>query len=77
MHAYSPTGASGDWHWQTSAAAYTNAVTMTNGSTVHLGRRERPHLLFDSATGRPTHLFTAVTLDWHSDRSWTFGQALK
>jgi hypothetical protein len=73
MHAYSRTGAAGDWHWQTSEAAYTNAVTMTNGSTVHIGRRERPHLLFGN--GRPTHLFTAVT--WTSDRSWTFGQALK
>ena len=73
MHAFSETGRSGTWHWQVEEPAYNNSVEMTNGSTIRIGRRERPHLLFHD--GRPTHLFTAVT--WTSDRSWTFGQALK
>ena len=73
IHAFSQTGAPGTWHWQVEGPAYNNSVTMANGSTVRIGRRERPHLLFHG--GRPTHLFTAVT--WKSDRSWTFGQGLE
>ena len=77
MHAYSLTGKSGEWHWQVETPAYDNQVNMTSGLTTHIGRRERPHLLFAKVGGqwRPTHLFTAATClpppGLCSDRSWT------
>lgn len=39
MHAFSQTGAAGTWHWQVEQPAYNNSVTMTNGTTIHVGRR--------------------------------------
>ena len=50
-----------------------------DGRTVSLSRRERPHLLFDAATGtRPLVLFTALT-NWNDtyDKAFTFGQRIR
>ena len=76
MHAFSLDGKR--WQWST-VPAYNTTVRMADGSSVRLNRRERPHLLFD-ADGTPTHLYTAVTglpgPFQHTDRCWTFVQAL-
>ena len=76
MHAYSRTGAAGTWHFSTEPC-YNTSIVMANGSTVVVGSRERPHLLWNAQTGRPSHLYTAVMANDGSDRSWTFAQALK
>lgn len=77
MHAYSPDGVS--WTWSTTPA-YDKTVELADGTTWDLGRRERPHILFDT-DGTPTHLYCAVTgalpgAMRKTDRSNNFVQAL-
>jgi hypothetical protein len=80
MHAYSQDGV--DWRFWADDTAYNTSVQLTNGSVAQLGRRERPHILFNQH-GVPTHFWTAVISDaghapGHppaSDRSWSFVQA--
>ena len=68
--------------------AYPKTANYTDGSTALFGRRERPHLIFDSE-GHPAALTTAVTmpptkrvghpkqLDHWPDASFTFLQAIR
>jgi hypothetical protein len=57
QHAFSADGYT--WHLS-KANAYTATVEYTNGSTVDLLKRERPHLILDPASGVPTHLVTGA-----------------
>lgn len=41
-------------------AAYTRTVAFDDGSAVRMLRRERPKVLLDAESKRPTHLFTGV-----------------
>lgn len=49
------------------SAMYTNLVELDDGTSTTLVGRERPSLLFDPATGRPTHLYNgAIPADVHT-----------
>ena len=39
---------------------YNGTITFSNGTTLTLARMERPVLLFDEQSGRPTHLINGV-----------------
>ena len=56
-HAYSRDAVS--WTFS-SVVPYGNVVNFTDGSTVSMQRRERPHLVFDRDTGYISHLSTGV-----------------
>ncbi len=43
-----------------STPAYNGTIAFTNGSTLVLNRMERPVLLFDEKTRKPTHLINGV-----------------
>ena len=62
-HAYSEDGYA--WH-VSDTPAYGASQRYTDGSVGTYGKRERPHLVFDPATGEPTHLTNGVCLhhDW-------------
>ena len=74
-HAFSSDG----FTWTlTNEAAYTTEIRLADGTSATFFRRERPHLLFDAATGtHPTMLFTALT-NWGAtnDSALTFAQAI-
>lgn len=73
-HASSTDGV--NWHYS-SGAAFTTSVDFEGGTTKTFSRRERPELLHDPESGRPTHLITGVTEPGgagQSDRSWTLVQ---
>ena len=55
--------------------AYCNTVDLTNGSTVTLRQRERPHLLTDER-GWPTHLTNGCGWLGDCDRTFTFVQGI-
>jgi hypothetical protein len=58
-HAYSRDGLA----WTLSSTpAYNYTVSFTDGSSTTFSRRERPQLVFDPATGAPTHLINGVQL---------------
>ena len=57
-HAYSRTGASGDWRFSKDVA-YTSKVQYEDGSSKTFHRRERPHLFLNDA-GEPAVLYTGV-----------------
>ena len=59
-HAYSADGYA--WHVG-AAAAYPAAQRYSDGTVARYGKRERPHLIFDAATGEPTHLTNGVCLN--------------
>ena len=63
-HAYSADGFV--WH-QSPGAAATSLINYDDGAggvlTVTFGKRERPHLLFDAATGAPTAFVSAVGIN--------------
>lgn len=70
-----------DWTYS-SVLAYTGVIAQTDGVVVVWDRRERPHLLLDDATGRPTHLITGVgnAVDgWTpgTDFTWTHVQPVR
>ena len=63
-HAFSRDG----WQWTLSTTpAYGFGVSFTDGSQTVFSRRERPQLVFDPATGAPTHLINGVQLP-HSEQ---------
>lgn len=48
-------------HWTLSLQpAYSSTVQFDNGQTLKMKRRERPQLVFDPVSGRPTHLINGV-----------------
>jgi len=51
-HAFSADGLG----WMYTGVAYTNEVDLTDGTTLQLGRRERPHLVFAEGTRTPVAL---------------------
>ena len=53
----------GPWKFQEARVAYSGVLNLTNNIQLGLLRRERPHLLLDSATGQPTHLYNGVCPD--------------
>ena len=55
--AYSADGR--DWHYS-QTPCYNGTIRFTNGTTLVLARMERPVLLFDEESGRPTHLINGV-----------------
>ena len=56
-HIYSEDG----FEWHTSPVQpYTTQIELVTGETVTVSTRERPRLVFDAATGRPTHLINGV-----------------
>lgn len=60
--------------------AYDNTVVYEDsGPSVKLTRRERPKLIFDAETGRPTHLVNGVSLPSKDqcDHTFTFVQPIK
>jgi hypothetical protein len=76
--------ADGGATWSKPVPAYGNMAQLTNGSTLHFVRRERPWLLFakneqhDSSMDssylpmRPTHLLNGVSDNTGMGFSWTF-----
>ena len=57
QHAYSLDGKA--WHLS-AADAYNATVHYTDGTTEVLKSRERPHLILDPSSGKPTHLVTGA-----------------
>ena len=53
--------------------AYCNDVELTNGTTVFLRQRERPHLMVDER-GQPTLLTNGAGWKGDCDRTFTFAQ---
>lgn len=63
--------------WYFTGVAYTNAVTFSDGSSVRLVRRERPHLAFASRTNlTPVALINSAVWPNSGDRSFTLVQAV-
>jgi hypothetical protein len=73
VHAFSNDGGT---TWSKPVPAYGNSAELTNGTTLHFVRRERPWLLFDEARRTPTHLLNGVSLNRGDGFSWTFVQPL-
>jgi len=57
-HAFSKDG----FTWQYGGLAYTSKVPCTDGSDIHLVRRERPHLVFAENSRRPVALSNSAAL---------------
>ena len=69
-HAWSADGV----NWSFSPVnAYCNKVSLSNGSTVTLRQRERPHVLVD-ARGHPVALSNGAGWVGDGDRTFTFVQ---
>ena len=49
---------------ESSVQPYQHAVEYRDGSTQNFSTIERPKLVFDDATGRPTHLFNGASPRW-------------
>ena len=63
--------------WFFSGVAYTNAVNFTDGRSVQLVRRERPHLVFASRTNlTPVALINSAVWPNSGDRSFTLVQGV-
>ena len=78
-HAFSHNGF--DWTLH-NVAAYETTVRTADGADHAFNRRERPHLLFEEGTARPTVLYTTLT-NWSSsgandghDKAFTFAQRI-
>ena len=50
-----------NWH-SSDIPAYSSEQLYADGHTATYGKRERPHLIFDPASGEPTHLVNGVCL---------------
>lgn len=72
-HAYS---ADGDSWKLSSAPAYGLDLTTVSGKTLHVTRRERPHLLLDPSTLAPRFLYNGATTP-PGDFSFTLVQAVR
>jgi len=68
VHAYSLDGVA----WLFGGEAFRSVVNMTDGGTLRLNRRERPHLALAEGTRRPVGLITSAEVGgrW-GDRSFT------
>jgi hypothetical protein len=62
------------WYLATSDP-YTTTIAFTDGSKIDYARRERPHLVFNSA-GQPAFLSNGVQESWGSDHSYTLVQPI-
>lgn len=71
-HAFSADGFA--WYLATSDP-YTTEVDFADGSSINYGRRERPHLVFNSK-GEPAFLTNGVQEDWSVDHSYTLIQPI-
>lgn len=60
-----------DWHYAMTPA-YTNNLTLADGTIAQLARRERPQLLLDPKTGTPVTLYNAVSFQ---GATFTYGAA--
>ena len=61
-HAFSKDGTA----WRVSpGGAYNFTVALSSGATVELKRRERPQLVYDPKTGKPTHLINGAEATQH------------
>lgn len=58
-HAFSRSYA-GPWQIHIDSIPYTTTVDFVDGSSLTYHKRERPHLVWDGKTGKPTHLITGV-----------------
>ena len=73
-YAYSTDGT--EWHYSR-VVPYNGSIGYTNGSAVAFGRVERPVLVFDKATGNPTHLINGVQpRPWPHDYTYTLIQTI-
>ena len=61
-HGFSKDGI--DWHFNVAEQPYNATITFVNGTHQQFSTFERPHLLFDAQTGRPTHLVNGVSPYW-------------
>jgi len=61
-YAWSNDGPYGPWHFQENMVAYTGEIQFANqpDTTFVASRRERPKVLIDPTTGRPSHLYSGV-----------------
>lgn len=68
----------GPWTLQDpSTPAYTTAVQFADGSQETFSRRERPKLVFDATTGKPSALISAVCPEPDGDQHcFTLGQSI-
>jgi hypothetical protein len=77
-------GAAGGHAWSTDGVrwtfspwnAFNHIVQLTNGSTITLRQRERPHLGFDPKTGDPVVLTNGAGWDNDCDHVFTFAQPI-
>jgi len=67
-HAFSRDGLS----WTFAGSAYEHDIALANGTSFHVGRRERPQVLV--LEGEPAFLYVGVQMD--DGRSLTLGQAI-
>ena len=73
-HAFSVDGA----FWVYTGTAYTSLVHFTDGDSVLLNRRERPHVVFAGGTTTPVALSNAAqTGGGDGDRTFTLVQAVR
>ena len=74
VHAYSHNG----YDWEYSGTAYTSQINLTDGSSIRLNRRERPHLVFAEDTRKVVALSTSAQVGGpYGDRSFTLLQGVK
>lgn len=71
-HAYSLDGL----NWLYGGVAFGTWVNMTDGSVLHLNRRERHHLVFAEGTRRPVALSFSAVVGGHWKSSFTMVQEL-
>ena len=65
-HGYSVNGI--DWDFNVAQQPYDAVIVFQNGTKQHLSTYERPHLVFDTETGQPTHLVNGVSPYWNKDK---------
>lgn len=71
----------GPWSMHNASVPYNSTVEFTDGTVVTYEKRERPHIVWDDATGRPRFLVTGVVIPrgqhGYSGRSFTLVQAFR
>jgi len=65
-HGYSENGI--DWGFNVEQQPYDAVIVFQNGTRQHLSTYERPHLIFEAASGQPTHLVNGVSPYWNDDK---------
>merc|ERR1712146_838459 len=69
-HAFSRDGLS----WTFAGSAYDKTISLRNGRSLHVNRRERPQVLM--LEGEPAFLYSGVALPSHAGASFTFAQEI-